>query len=143
MWPYHSGLSSSLYVEIALNGYNFCTAARETLAMSVKWPTLFALVGRVAIVVKCAGHAIIVSVSVTIVALLLFHFRPEDLNNMGPPLLVVAIGALTIGELMLHPFAVAARANLHCYCMDVHRHDEALYTPHSMQRLIETHGEAQ
>lgn len=132
-------VSENAYVEMALTGRPFCGSAKEAMAMSIRRPGPFTLVGRVAFVVKLMGIALITSCGVWVVAFTLYWWKPERMHSMTVPLVAAGICALTVGEVMMHPFTAAARANLHCYCLDAAVHMEAEFTPQSMQRFVEDH----
>jgi len=134
-------VSEHAYVEMALKGHSFCTSAKEAMALAARRPGLFALVGRVAFVVRLMGVLIITSVATYIVALTLLWWKPVGMQSMTAPLVVAAISAMTIGEVMMHPFVAAARANLHCYCLDAASHMSPEFTPQSMQRIIDDEEE--
>jgi len=134
-------VSEHAYVEMALRGHNFCTSAKEAMSMAARRPGLFALVGRVAAVVRLMGIMIVTCVSVYAVALSLWWWKPQGMQSITAPLIAAALCSLTIGEVMMHPFTAAARANLHCFCLDADAHGDAEYTPQAMQRIIEDHEE--
>jgi hypothetical protein len=134
-------VSEHAYVEMALRGHNFCTSAKEAMALAARKPGLFALTGRVTCVVRLMGIAVVTCVSTYVVALTIMYIKPEGLHSVTAPLFAAALCSLTVGEVMMHPFTAAARANLHCFCLDCACHVEAEFTSQAMQRIVDDHDE--
>jgi hypothetical protein len=132
-------VSEHAYVEVALNGERFCVSAKKAMAMAVLKPALFTLVGRVARAVQLVGILVVTSISTYSCVVILWLWSPVDLINRVPVYVAAALFSLTIGEVMMHPFTSAARAVLHCYCLDEASNVHPMCTPTSLQRLIDEH----
>jgi len=133
-------VSEHAYVEMALQGRDFCYSAKESMAMAVKKPLLFALVGRVAFMVDILGVALITVLGACSVRLALEWTKPEGLQSFVPPVVAAALICYFVGEIMMHPFTAASRACLHCFIIDQDSSvggDVAAHTPHQLQRLVE------
>jgi hypothetical protein len=139
-------VSENAYVEIALVGSGFCEAARRSLAISVMRPGLFAMVGRVAAAIRLLGIAFVIAATVSVTGTILLWFPPAGLQAPAVPMLVAALSAIVVGEVMMHPFTAAARACLHCYCLDAEQarvngtnETATHFTPQAMISLAEMH----
>lgn len=137
-------VSEHAYVEIALTGQGFCPAARKAASLSVLRPGLFLLVGRVACSVKLIGTLLIVACTTFAVGLLLSVWPPDGLHAATVPLTITAVAAFVVGGVMMHPFSAAARAALHCYCLEEEQANSQgtsmAYTPQPMLRLVEEYS---
>mmetsp|Transcript_65360 Transcript_65360/g.210683 ORF Transcript_65360/g.210683 Transcript_65360/m.210683 type:complete len:637 (+) Transcript_65360:76-1986(+) len=140
-------VSEHAYVEIALKETGFWTSAQKATAMAVSQPALFLLVGRVTCAVRLLGTAVITAGTTYALALLLIWLRFDGLSSTRAPLVTAAIAAFATSQVMMHPFNAAARACLHCFCLD-EDHMRALgmsapaHTPQPLQQLIDEHAGA-
>lgn len=111
-------VSEHAYVEVALRGYGFCHAARKSLSMAALHPGMFAMVGNVACAVRVLGVASVVAGTLYIGIVVLVWFPPAGLAYPFAPLVVSAVAAFVVAEVMMHPISATARAALHCYVID-------------------------
>lgn len=81
-------VSEHAYVEVALQGHDFCTSAKKALAMVATKPHLFALVSRVAAAVRVMGVVFVVAGTLYISASGLIWFPPKGLTSATVPLVV-------------------------------------------------------
>lgn len=136
-------VSEHAYVEVAFKGQGFCHSAKAAMALAVTRPALFLLVSRVACIVRLMGMAVITISATYAVGFSLLWWPPEGISQVTAPLVVSAIAALVIGEVMMHPVSAATRAALHCFCLD-EDHARAIglsvpeYTPQPMLRFVES-----
>merc|ERR1719401_587431 len=91
--------------------------------------------------VKVLGVALITIAGTVVVRLSLGWWKPDGLQSFTAPVVVAAFCCFFFGEIMMHPFAAAARATLHCYILDLQHSDTAgpEYTPQPLQRFVEDH----
>jgi hypothetical protein len=140
-------VSEHAYAEMAIKGEAFCSSAKYALKLSVKHAVLFTLVGRVATAVRFLGVVLISTLGTSAVAATLTWLKPESLHSIAAPVVCAAVCSFTIAEVMMHPFAAAARACLHCYCFDDEQSrakgvSNAEHTPQPMMRFVENHSVA-
>eukprot|EP00811_Abedinium_folium_P028208 NODE_4347_length_1903_cov_6.341779.p3 GENE.NODE_4347_length_1903_cov_6.341779~~NODE_4347_length_1903_cov_6.341779.p3 ORF type:complete len:268 (+),score=71.91 NODE_4347_length_1903_cov_6.341779:861-1664(+) len=141
-------VSENAYVEVALRDMSFCDAARSALAMAMSRPVLFMFVTRVSVFVRLLGISVVTAFTTLLVGMLLSWHAPSGLQSINAPIVVAFVVSLLTAEVMMHPFTVAARAALHCYCID-HERSSALglavatHTPLQMQKLVEEHENAE
>lgn len=129
------------YVEVAIQSKGFCASARKAMALTIEKPALFALVGRVAGVIRCMGVVLVVAISSFWTICGLIVYRPP-VTGLTVPMVVAAVGSFLVGEVMMHPFTAAARAALHCLVLDEERSSLTMggdvapvYTPQHLQAL--------
>mmetsp|Transcript_34218 Transcript_34218/g.72880 ORF Transcript_34218/g.72880 Transcript_34218/m.72880 type:complete len:668 (-) Transcript_34218:428-2431(-) len=137
-------VSEHAYVEIALRGFGFCAAARKSLSMTALHPGLFAMVGNVAFTVRAIGVCCVMAGTMYAAMLALVWFPPSGLTYPTAPLVVTAIAAFVIGEVMMHPISATARAALHCYVIDEEETRSfggvgSSRAPQALSRLAEDH----
>jgi len=132
-------VSEHAYVEVAITGTSFMKSAQKAATLTLHHPALFALVGRVACVVRLLGVALVTSGTAYAVSLILLWWHPVSLVSVKAPVLAASIGAFAVGEVMMHPFSAAARASLHCLCYD----RDHLNAPQGILRLVEEHSVAE
>merc|ERR1712048_524184 len=77
---------------------------------------------------------------------LLIWCPPGGLSSSTAPLIASAVAAFVVGQVMMHPISTAARACLHCFCLDDTQARELglsapANTPPAMLTLVETHDE--
>lgn len=137
-------VSEHAYVEMAIQGQGFCKSAQEAMVLTVRNPVLFAVVGRVACLVKVLGVALITMVGAYVVHLTLQWFPPKPAPQSSvPPIVAAALFSLFFGELMMHPFTAASRAALHCFVLDKSSSYDgsraAQYCPQALNTFVEEH----
>lgn len=139
-------VSEHAFVEIALRGCGFVDGAGLAVAMAAKRPILFVFVGRVAAATRLFGM-LFVTISTTVATHLVLRWRrPSGLQSETVPLIVVCLASVVIAEVMLHPFTVAARAVLHCHCIDEDHNQAttgaigATRAPQQLASLVERHA---
>jgi len=138
-------VSEHAYVEMALTGAGFCQAAKRGTALAVMHPALFALVGRVVCAVRLLGTAVITAGTTYSVVLLLVWWPQDGLTSHRVPVIAAAIAGFVVSQVMMHPFSAAARACLHCLCLDEDRTralgmSSPAHTPQPMQLLVDQHA---
>lgn len=139
-------MSEHAYVELALQGTPFCSSAQKAASIILTRPGLFVLVGRVACAIRFLGVAVVAASTTYIVGLIFVFFPPVGVTSANAPLVLAFLVAFFIGEVMMHPFAAAARAALHCFCLDeelarTRGMQSPEHTPQAMLRFIEEHGD--
>eukprot|EP00812_Abedinium_dasypus_P007008 NODE_188_length_1843_cov_708.989933.p1 GENE.NODE_188_length_1843_cov_708.989933~~NODE_188_length_1843_cov_708.989933.p1 ORF type:complete len:539 (+),score=172.80 NODE_188_length_1843_cov_708.989933:3-1619(+) len=131
-------VSENAYVEVAIRNMGFCEAARKALALAVENPLLFGLVNYVGTFVRMLGVFLVSSLTAAIIFGVLKWHPPSGLNSIITPIAGAFIVAFVIAEVMMHPFSVAARAAVHCYCFDKEiSAADSLHTPKEMRSLVE------
>eukprot|EP00812_Abedinium_dasypus_P000644 NODE_1075_length_1250_cov_234.401674.p3 GENE.NODE_1075_length_1250_cov_234.401674~~NODE_1075_length_1250_cov_234.401674.p3 ORF type:complete len:214 (+),score=84.48 NODE_1075_length_1250_cov_234.401674:3-644(+) len=139
-------VSEHAYVEVALRNMSFCDAAHSALALAVRRPLLFGLVSQVSNFVRCLGIVVVSAATTCIIGALLLWHAPTGVQSINTPIIASFFVAFLTAEVMMHPFSVAARAALHCYCLD-HERSAAIglpaptYTPIEMRAFIEENAE--
>lgn len=132
-------IAENAYIQVALRGNSFCTAAWDAFCLMVRNAGRFSVKGAVDIMLMILGKGLIVSSSAFITYAIVKGWKP----NVGNPfiaVMVVATFAYVSATLFLEVFSFAAQTIMHAFLI-AEENKENRNIPPSLREFIEENGE--
>jgi len=102
-------LNKNAYIQIALTGKNFCTAAYDAFWMIARNPGKFAIMASLGNLFVLFGKMFILGFSVFIGYLMITNIEPykSDIHGVFAPCFMMAIISYVIGDLFMSIYGMA------------------------------------
>jgi hypothetical protein len=113
-------LNKNAYIQIALTGDNFCTAARHAFSLITSNPVRFGLVSMLGEIFIFVGKAFITILAALIGYVIITQSTQYSTKIYSPifPTIAFVIVGYAISELFMSVYGMAANTILHCFCLD-------------------------
>eukprot|EP00049_Salpingoeca_infusionum_P017614 m.353687 g.353687 ORF g.353687 m.353687 type:complete len:667 (-) comp16820_c0_seq1:211-2211(-) len=137
-------LNKNAYIEIAIYGYSFCTAARQALMLIAEWLASITTLNLITAFVLFICKLLVVIVTGAISYFYITQIRADllaQLNYYAVVIAIIGIVAYLLADLFLDVYDMAADTIFLCYAEDVKRNDGSPEKPYYMStNLAEVMG---
>ena len=128
-------INKNAYIQIAIFGYSFCTAARKAFFLILRNLLRIAAVGMVSEIVATIGKLFIPSVTLFIGY---FALMKMDLYSFWFPLLLTFFISWVVTDVFLEIFAMCISTILQCFCADEELFKDDPYAEGALRKAIAT-----
>ena len=112
-------ITKNAYIQIALTGRNFCSAAWLTFCLIVRNAARFTIIAGIGAILIFVGKALIIVSSGWIAYLIIMNSKLRDqLFSPVFPIIIVVVIAYILASIFLSVYSFSATAILHCYLAD-------------------------
>jgi len=113
-------MNKHAFIQTSITGYNFCTAAADSLSLILANPTRFGVVTVVGWLLAMVGRILITGLSAFVFYIAITYVTAIQENVQEPIYLVilVALAALAISTIFMSIFDISVDTLLQCFLID-------------------------
>ena len=113
-------MNKHAYIQCTITGYNFCTAAADSLSLTLANPLRFGVVTVVGWLLAMVGRILITALTSLLFYLFISYVQSVQENIQEPIYLVIIVALFTfaVATMFMAMFDVAVDTLLQCYLID-------------------------
>eukprot|EP01137_Pigoraptor_chileana_P013951 Opistho-2@68038 len=128
-------LCKNAYIEIAIYGYSFCTAARTAFKLLARNCLRLVAVDKVGDFLLFLGHVSVVAAT-GVLSYQFFKTLQNDLNYYMGPVVIIIIFSYFVSKAFFSVFDMAIDTIFLCFCEDCERNDGSAEKPYHMSKSL-------